>query len=71
MWYFEEGGVILRRWWCGTLERVVRYFERVVRYYEEGHAALLKRLLRYFKMVVSYFENSSKLQNYIIYCLMI
>ena len=27
MWYFEEGGVVLSRGWCGTLKRVVWYFE--------------------------------------------
>ena len=23
VWYFEEGGVVLRRGWCGTLKRVM------------------------------------------------
>ena len=26
-WYFEEGGVVLCRSWCGTLKRPVGYFE--------------------------------------------
>ena len=24
VWYFEEGGMLLLGWWCGTLERVFR-----------------------------------------------
>ena len=27
VWYFEEGGVVLSRGWCGTLKRVALYFE--------------------------------------------
>ena len=27
VWYFEEGGVVLYRGWCGTLKRVMWYFE--------------------------------------------
>ena len=27
VWYFEEGGVVICRMWCGTLKRVVWYFE--------------------------------------------
>ena len=27
VWYFEEGSVVLCRGWCGTLKRVVWYFE--------------------------------------------
>ena len=27
VWYFEEGGVVLLRGWCGTLKMVMRYFE--------------------------------------------
>ena len=36
VWYFEEGGVVFRRGWCGTLKRVVRYFEESVWYFGEG-----------------------------------
>ena len=28
MWYFEDGGAVLYRGWCGTLKRVVWYFEK-------------------------------------------
>ena len=27
VWHFEEGGVVLCRWRCGTLKMVVWYFE--------------------------------------------
>ena len=51
MWYFEEGGVVLRRWWCGTLKRwcvVLRRWwcgtlKRVVWYLdEEGGVVFLR-----------------------------
>ena len=51
MWYFEEGGVVLWRRWCGTLKRAVLWwcgcFRRVVRYIEEG--GTLKRVVWYFE----------------------
>ena len=27
VWFFEKDGVVLSRGWCGTLNRVVWYFE--------------------------------------------
>ena len=54
MWYFEEGGVVLWRMWCGALKRVMWYFEEcdvvlwrvcVMFYFEEGGVLLLRGLV--------------------------
>ena len=37
VWYFEEGGMVLCKWWYGTLKRVVWCFE-------EGDMSLHMRL---------------------------
>ena len=49
VWYFEEGGVVLWRVACGTLNRVVWYFEEGVWYFEECDT--LKRVMWYFEVV--------------------
>ena len=71
VWYFEEGGMVLWRWWCGTLKRVVWYFEeggvvlwrewcgtlkRVMWYFEEGGVVLWREWCGTLKRVVWYFE---------------
>ena len=73
VWYFEEGGVLLWRGWCGTLKRVVWYFEdgcvvlwrvwrgslkMVVWYFEEGGVEFQKGCCGTLKRVMRYFEDS-------------
>ena len=64
VWYFEEGGVVLWRCWCGTLKRWCGTLKWVVWYFEGGvllsrrWCGTMKRLLWYFlKRVVWYFED--------------
>ena len=42
VWYFEEGGVVLWRGWCGTLKMVVDTLKWAVWYFEEGGVVLWK-----------------------------
>ena len=51
LWYFEDGGVVLWRKWCGTLQRVVWYFE-------EGGVVLWRGWCSTLKMVVWYSEEN-------------
>ena len=47
VWYFEEGGVVLRRGWCGILKRVVWYFEEGGVVLWRGWCGTLKRVQVY------------------------
>ena len=73
---YEEGGVVFRRGWCGTLKRGVWYFEegdvvlwrgwcatlkRVMWYFEEGGVVLWRGCCAYLKRVVCYFEEGGVL----------
>ena len=68
MRYFDEGGAVLWRWWCGTLTRVVRYFEDGVVVFWRWWCATSKMVVWFFeegdvvqKMVVCYFEDGGVL----------
>ena len=56
VWYFEEGGVVLWRGWCGTLKRVVWYFEEGCVVLWRGCVVLWRGLCGTLMKVVWYFE---------------
>ena len=49
VWYFEEGGVIFWRRWCGSLKRMVWYFEESGVVFWRGWCDILKRVVWYFE----------------------
>ena len=74
VWYFEEGGMVLWRGWCGTLKRMVWYFEegdvviwrgwcgtlkRVMWYFEEGGVVIWRGWCDTLKRVGWYFEEGA------------
>ena len=56
-WYFEEGGVLLWRWWCGTLKTVVWYLENDVVVLWKGWCGTLRWCCGILKRVMWYFED--------------